>query len=1404
MRRRKNPATKRRGMILLVILVMLTLFAIAGLTFVLYADAASESSRFARDAEALQTGGGGGGPDMDPTAAFNYFLGQLIYGTTNDVAGAQSSLRGHSLAENMYGSYDALITTQTPMDVPWDGTGRLHNAQTAPVVAGQDEYSLVNYMWFQGDGFVHDPARYGFRTDPTQPFNPVTDAFTGGQNAPYTYPDLNSMYLAYINQATGQVVVPSYHRHWLFNNGLALNDATNPNWTNASGKYQTLRPRPQDMGAGFPYPTDATGDVKNLVGAPGGNDSIWIDIGAPELTTAAGLKYKMLVAPLVLDLDNRVNLNVVGNVLASAQANPHGGNQHWGQWEVNVSRVLTANGNVAAANEWQNLILGNGTLTGRYGAAKLPAALFPLSGSVPKTYAPGDLNAVIDPPNPGAYTATPAWSLPGGANTVPYQSFPYFPPQGYGNGGNLETENALGQPNHPMFYNPMFQLANGPNRLFPVSSHGSLLWAGVRASPSSDLVQLCPNNYQAGGPNTAKYIDETTVLSMDLDRAGAAPYIFDPTAAPYTITYNVTGPNAGKYTYGAAGGQTFPLLAQRNATPPNSEFNPATWQSVLPGALTRLNLTRSLAPYPASGVQPPDRQQFATDIFNRLLAVTGMTAVAAPANIGTATPQQYASLRWLAQLSANIVDYMDSDDVMTAFQWTTTPQPGDTGWVFGTELPKLVLNEVYLQYNNDATDPGTGNRATKPFQMNVWVELLNPLPSGNNTDGTNNNAVLQNTVNGNPNPVYQVVLTKPNAHLRDANNLVGDPDGAPPPFTPQPYSPTGVYSSAAGTPQVLSAVNTVTNNGAGNQLLVTPVGQAYSGPSAGNAGFYVLGPADGTIPSTLATQQFSAAPGSVMTYAVPLTDPNANFPNAAGIQPTILLQRLANPNLPYQPVATAANYNPYVTVDYVDMTKVPATVNDARTYTLNAKVAPPDPSTRFSYGRNQPYAGSTLLRQQPNPANPMGVPQTTFYRHNAVEAAAPPSAATPGQTLQVPFDWLVHLDRPVISPIELLYVSAFKPHELTQQFSKSNLGTGVFNHYAPWFDQDSRLYRFLEFVKSKNATPGIVSDGRIPGKVNINTLDARTVPNEVFRALGDAEPGNTFYGGAAAPDSFVDLLFQQIMVQRTPGYMAPNGLIGPGPTGGFGAGQNDSPFWGMAMGRDPGSTQYPLPPGGQDGTGIGKTLLSAIGGDLANPTGAIRLFAVDQGNSPPYQQLELLDKLYNSVTTRSNVYAVWLTVGFFQVLDDTTIPMKLGPEVNQAQGTNIRHHMFAIVDRTQVQTFTTATTGAVAPGAGVAINVPPTVLDPRTNRTWQIQAGTTLVYDPGAYNINPNPGPNPNPAVPNEETVVVQNVGGVLVANFKYPHNKGATVISRGHPGPWLQYDAGKDSAVVPYFVIID
>src|SRR5262249_28478554 len=235
----------------------------------------------------------------------------------------------------------------------FNGVGRLHGATpfanpTSPVAA--TDAALMNFQYHPADGFLRDAERPGWRNNATQ----LRTAYTGGFNVPYTYPDHNNFYLAAIAPAPGAVVTPSFHREYLFGR---LDNANNPNWTSQEGKYLTLRPT-RAQHPNFPLPSDRFGDVKNLDNAPGGNDSIWIDIGAPAMTAAHGCKFKMLVAPLILELDGRVDLNVVGNignVQLPLNRQFHRSNQGWGHWEINPSVLL----NVAnAPNEWRNLFFG--------------------------------------------------------------------------------------------------------------------------------------------------------------------------------------------------------------------------------------------------------------------------------------------------------------------------------------------------------------------------------------------------------------------------------------------------------------------------------------------------------------------------------------------------------------------------------------------------------------------------------------------------------------------------------------------------------------------------------------------------------------------------------------------------------------------------------------------------------------------------------------------------------------------------------------------------------------------------------------------------------------------------------------------------------------------------------------
>jgi hypothetical protein len=211
----------------------------------------------------------------------------------------------------------------------------------------------------------------------------------------------------------------------------------------------------------------------------------------------------------------------------------------------------------------------------------------------------------------------------------------------------------------------------------------------------------------------------------------------------------------------------------------------------------------------------------------------------------------------------------------------------------------------------------------------------------------------------------------------------------------------------------------------------------------------------------------------------------------------------------------------------------------------------------------------------------------------------------------------------------------------------------------------------------------------------------------------------------------------------------------------------------------------------------------------------------------PYYQNELLNKIYNNITTHSDTFAVFLTIGFFEVVDETTRPVKLGAEINAAQGANIRHRMVAIVDRTNLEVFGQAT--PVATNTTFDTNIvgsypyefPLAAYDAMNNligsnltmlsgtnqytgRTWTIQPGMVLTFDPNNAN---------------EESVAVYSkpiplagggTGTGYFGLFRRPHpyvGPGSVqVISRGNPGPWTVagYSPRRDATVVPFFAIIN
>src|SRR5260370_35822121 len=94
-----QKATERKGVILLVVISLLTLFAIVALSFLLYANAEANASKLFREGEANAIASAG----IDPDRLMGFFLKQLIYGAPDDSSGVYSAMRGQDLGGSIYG-----------------------------------------------------------------------------------------------------------------------------------------------------------------------------------------------------------------------------------------------------------------------------------------------------------------------------------------------------------------------------------------------------------------------------------------------------------------------------------------------------------------------------------------------------------------------------------------------------------------------------------------------------------------------------------------------------------------------------------------------------------------------------------------------------------------------------------------------------------------------------------------------------------------------------------------------------------------------------------------------------------------------------------------------------------------------------------------------------------------------------------------------------------------------------------------------------------------------------------------------------------------------------------------------------------------------------------------------------
>jgi hypothetical protein len=421
--------------------------------------------------------------------------------------------------------------------------------------------------------------------------------------------------------------------------------------------------------------------------------------------------------------------------------------------------------------------------------------------------------------------------------------------------------------------------------------------------------------------------------------------------------------------------------------------------------------------------------------------------------------------------------------------------------VFGVEKPRLVLNEAYSEIVNDPVDPPDGAVVMGVAQppgpnahVRFWVELLNPTTTPYAAGGTgplgDGAAQLRYPANFSP---YRIEITRAltvagaaNAgvipHLQAANNVTG---GLDPTITPEIRF---LFDDAA--VNVAAKQRVLPNSAAYNPVGNPAAGMIVVGPTVAGPKTDEYDPANPTrampaVPTAWYGNMIqAAAPGAgngqnAMSYQTALPAPGAT--NRVDYKRhVILLRRLANPyappNDPSEPGYNAMlPANHWLTVDYKDWVPsfdaIHRAVGQGNSRGSGGANGYTPLANRHAIGKVQPYAGlsvgaivapavdptytfptSMVLAQTTAPA---GEPRNTFGRHNGTTAAGPAGAtfnagppatladgANP-ETVMTPYDWLVHLDRPLVNQLELLHVTTTKGHLLTQQFLTPGAGGSV-------------------------------------------------------------------------------------------------------------------------------------------------------------------------------------------------------------------------------------------------------------------------------------------------------------------------------------------------------------------------
>jgi hypothetical protein len=367
----------------------------------------------------------------------------------------------------------------------------------------------------------------------------------------------------------------------------------------------------------------------------------------------------------------------------------------------------------------------------------------------------------------------------------------------------------------------------------------------------------------------------------------------------------------------------------------------------------------------------------------------------------------------------------------------------------------------------------------------------------------------------------------------------------------------------------------------------------------------------------LCVRPSGASPEGVTVPASP--DVESFLVNSAPLQVTpgtteVRLERLADPSKPHEPDDTEAGYNPYIVVDVADIVLV-----DRISLPTNPNPAPHQVSTRSGWSR--------------------------LFMPKPVTGNVPPemTAEWSGNP-----EWLVWPDRPLVGITELLFVPGFAMDSYKPMPHDDPDAAGLFKNYLPPV-QSSYLpdadLRFFEVV-------------RVPSRFAGTRLSFATPADAAARASLESVGVYEAIRGS-----------NQIDLAREPGLVNVNTIA------------SDGVWKGVVQAGLGGVGQQPKIPG-RTTTDFAATpaetiadILAVEGGNASRPPYEDVVGDIADVDKNPWHRLYTATRLANIATNRSHVFGIWLTV--------RTVEKVGGPNGPADLDTLKYSRMFVIYDRSK-------------------------------------------------------------------------------------------------------------------------